>query len=72
MEECNLKKIDHEINALTKMAKRMRKKVLDMALSAGTDSSHFGGGLSIIESTATLYGKTMRIKKNDATYPEYL
>ena len=32
---------------ITEMSKRMRKKVLDMALSAGSDSSHFGGGLSM-------------------------
>jgi len=37
----------------------MRKNILDMALSAGASSSHFGGGLSIVEITATLYGAIM-------------
>ena len=43
------------------MAKRMRKKVLDMALIAGASSSHFGGGLSIVDITATLYGAIMKL-----------
>ena len=43
------------------MAKRMRKKILDMALTAGASSSHFGGGLSIVDITATLYGAIMKL-----------
>ena len=42
------------IEKLENMAKRMRKNVLDMALNAGAGSSHFGGGLSIVDITATL------------------
>ncbi|MDY6952364.1 MAG: transketolase [Thermodesulfobacteriota bacterium] len=42
------------------MARRMRQTALDMALAAGGASSHFGGGLSIIDITATLYGAIMR------------
>ena len=34
------------------MAKRMRRNVLEMALNAGAGSSHFGGGLSIVDLTA--------------------
>jgi transketolase len=49
-------------------AKRMRKKLLDMALSAGAGSSHIGGGLSIIDITATLYGAVM---KYDSKNPEW-
>jgi transketolase len=51
------------------MAKRMRKKVLDMALTAGANSSHFGGGLSIIDITATLYGQIMNLDPKD---PEWI
>ena len=51
------------------MAKRMRKKVLDMALTAGASSSHFGGGLSIIDITATLYGQIMNL---DPKNPEWI
>ena len=50
------------------MAKRMRKKVLDMALTAGASSSHFGGGLSIVDITATLYGAIMKL---DPKNPEW-
>ena len=50
------------------MAKRMRKKVLDMALIAGANSSHFGGGLSIVDITATLYGAIMKL---DPQNPEW-
>ena len=55
---------------ITEMSKRMRKKVLDMALSAGSDSSHFGGGLSIIEIVAILYGKIMNIDRNNPQWIE--
>lgn len=42
------------------MAFRMRRKVLDMALGAGSSAAHIGGGLSMIDITATLYGAIMR------------
>ena len=50
-----------KIKKIEAMAKRMRKKVLDMALAAGASSSHFGGGLSIVDITATLYGAIMKL-----------
>ena len=50
------------------MANRMRKKALDMALNAGAGSSHFGGGLSIVDITATLYGAIMKL---DPQNPEW-
>ena len=70
MEVCSLKKRDQIVNEIAKMSNRMRKKVLDMALAAGSDSSHFGGGLSIIEITATLYGKIMRIDRDNPQWIE--
>ena len=70
MEECSLNKQNQIVIDITKMAKRMRRKVLDMALAAGSDSSHFGGGLSIIEITATLYGKIMRIDRDNPQWIE--
>ena len=42
------------------MSKRMKFNLLDTALAAGATSSHFGGGLSIIDITATLYGSIMK------------
>ena len=56
------------IARIEQMAQRMRKAVLDMSLAAGASSSHFGGGLSIVEMTATLYGGVMRY---DADNPQW-
>ena len=50
------------------MARNMRKNILDMSLEAGSQSSHFGGGLSITDITATLYGAIM---KYDPKNPEW-
>lgn len=50
------------------MAKRMRRAALDVALKAGAKSSHLGGGLSLIDITATLYGAVM---KYDPKQPEW-
>ena len=60
---------DKKIIEIQDMAKRMRRKVLDMALTAGASSSHFGGGLSIIDITATLYGQIMNL---DPKNPEWI
>ena len=59
--------IDREttIEDLGLMAKRMRMKILDMALWAGANSSHFGGGLSIVDIVATLYGSIMKLDKGN-------
>ena len=59
---------DNKIKKIQEMAKRMRKKALDMALNAGAGSSHFGGGLSIVDITATLYGAIMKL---DPQNPEW-
>ena len=56
---------DNKIKKIQEMAKRMRKKALDMALNAGAASSHFGGGLSIIDITATLYGAIMNLDQKN-------
>lgn len=58
------------IQKIEQMSKRMRKNMLDTALEAGADSSHFGGGLSIIEITATLYGAIMSYDHNDPEWSE--
>ena len=50
-------------------ARRMRRNILDMAMHAGASSSHFGGGLSIVDITATLYGAVMRL---DPAKPEWV
>jgi len=46
----------YSLNKIKKMSLNMRKNILEMAFSAGSSSTHFGGGLSIVDITATLYG----------------
>ncbi len=41
-----------------------------MALSAGADSSHFGGALSIIEIISTLFSDVMKINKDDPKWDD--
>ena len=41
-----------------------------MALAAGASSSHFGGGLSIIEITATLFGEVMNYDRDKPEWSE--
>jgi transketolase len=47
------------------MARRMRRKTLDMILAAGANAAHVGAGLSIIDITAALYGDVMKLDVND-------
>jgi transketolase len=49
------------IKNIEQMAHRMRKKALELALSAGNNGAHIGSGLSIIEITAVLYGGIMKV-----------
>lgn len=56
---------DPVIQNIEAMAKRMRKKALDLALSAGNNGAHLGSGLSIIEIMAVLYGGIMRFDPKD-------
>lgn len=58
------------IQKIEKMAKRMRKNALDMALAAGAGSSHFGAGFSIIDITATLFGAVLRYDRNNPEWPD--
>lgn len=59
---------EQTLTRIEQMALRMRKKVLDMALSAGASAAHLGGGLSMIDITATLYGTVM---KHDPKNPQW-
>ena len=51
--------------SIKKFAKNMRRNILDMALSAGTSSSHFGGALSITDIIATLYSYQLKLDNSD-------
>ena len=47
------------------LAKKIRKKILLMALSAGQSSAHIGGALSTVDIIATLYQTVFRINRED-------
>lgn len=61
---------EQKISRLEQMAKRMRKHALSMAFAAGNNRAHLGGGLSIIDITATLYGEIMKIKPDNPEWEE--
>jgi transketolase len=58
------------IQKIEAMAKRMRRKALDLAFSAGNNGAHVGSGLSIIEIMATLYGGVMKIDPQNPRWEE--
>ena len=60
-----IKSRERIIKNIEGMSKRMKYHLLDTALAAGASSSHFGGGLSIIDITATLYGAIMKFDSNN-------
>lgn len=73
MAVCNVTTLSGEmmedtIGFIQEMAHRMREHALYMALSAGVNGAHLGGGLSIIEIMATLYGGVLRF---DTQNPEW-
>jgi len=48
-----------DLQKIDNMAKRMRRKILDIAHSCNLNA-HLGGGLSMVDITATLYGAVLR------------
>ena len=65
-----MKNREKNIKSIKQMSKRMKFNLLDTALAAGASSSHFGGGLSIIDITATLYGSIMTFNSKDPEWSE--
>jgi transketolase len=59
---------ENTIEKLEDLARRMRRHALDMALHAPV--SHLGGGLSIVDIVATLYGGVMRVDPQTPEWPE--
>ena len=53
------------VTELEEFSKKIRIKILEMALTAGSSSSHFGGALSIVEIVSVLFHYKMNLKKND-------
>ena len=48
----------------------VRKNILEMAVSAGASSAHFGGALSITEIVSTLFAHQMKIDKKNPKWEE--
>jgi len=53
--------IDQKKEILYQMADEIRLDCLRMGLNTGSNGAHFGGGLSLVEIMAVLYGHVMRI-----------
>lgn len=51
------------ISKIKNFSKNIRKKILKMALTAGVNSAHIGGALSITDIISVLFGYKMNLKK---------
>lgn len=58
-----------DIQKINDMAKRMRKKILDVSHSCNVNA-HLGGGLSMVEITATLYGAVLSYDAGNPAWEE--
>tara|TARA_Y100000590_G_C15609574_1_gene973317 strand:- start:244 stop:1080 length:837 start_codon:yes stop_codon:yes gene_type:complete len=65
----NVGEINH-INNIKNFAFEVRKNILEMAVSAGASSAHFGGALSITEIISTLFSYQMKIDKKNPSWEE--
>ena len=61
---------EDQINNIKNFAFRVRKNILEMAVSAGAGSAHFGGALSITEVVSTLFAYQMKIDKKNPKWEE--
>ena len=59
---------DQNIEKIKKFSLEVKKNILEMALSAGASSAHFGGALSIVEIVSTLFAYQMKINKKDSEW----
>lgn len=61
---------DKAIGHIRRMALNMRRTALEIAVEAGARASHLGGGLSLIDITATLYGAVMKYDPANPEWPD--
>ena len=59
-----------QIKNIKSFALQVRKNILEMAVSAGAGSAHFGGALSIAEIVSTLFAYQMKIDKKNPNWEE--
>ena len=55
----------HDKEKVLVASKNIRKKILTMAMEAGSSSAHIGGALSIADILSTLFFNVMSLDKND-------
>ena len=59
-----------QIKKIESFALAVRKNILEMAVSAGASSAHFGGALSITEIVSILFAHQMKIDKENPNWEE--
>ena len=59
-----------EIDNIKNFSVAVRKNILEMAVSAGASSAHFGGALSITEIVSTLFAHQMKIDKKNPKWED--
>ena len=62
--------LSKEAASIKSFSKNIRLKILEMAYEAGSNSSHFGGALSIVEIISTLFSYQMKIDKNNPEWED--
>jgi len=70
MEVCEIMTESAEIKKIKNFSLNVRKNILEMAVSAGASSAHFGGALSITEIVSTLFAHHLRIDKNNPNWED--
>jgi transketolase len=64
------KSLHNDIEKIKNFAFNIRKNILEMAVSAGASSAHFGGALSITEIVSTLFAYQMKIDNKNPNWEE--
>lgn len=67
MEACEMADID-KVKKSDAAAKRIRRRIIDMAYRTGNTGAHLGGSLSLVELLAGLYTVTVRYNTNDPAW----
>lgn len=58
-----------DVQKINNMAKKMRRRILDISHSCN-ENVHLGGGLSMVDITATLYGAVLRYDTKNPTWED--
>ena len=61
---------EENIKKIKNFALAVRKNILEMAVSAGASSAHFGGALSITEIISTLFAYQMKIDNKNPNWED--